>query len=63
MNWLSNFKPRMIIHIQYSAAVCENTYIVEAVCADRVFRVRHRIAVRNARGDEKMLKWLGGNHK
>ena len=54
MNWLKNFMPKM-------AMFEENDVIfVEAVCAKRVFRVRYKIAVREARGSKALLKLLKG---
>jgi hypothetical protein len=38
-------------------------YVVQAVCADRVFRVRYKIATKNAKGDKNTLRWLGVAYK
>jgi hypothetical protein len=60
--WIENFKPCMVIFVQ-SCPEDETARMVRAVCADRVFRVRYKIAVRNAKGDKKILRWLGMDYK
>lgn len=56
--WIENFKPRMITFVQPCPGD-ETARIIQAVCASRVFWVRYKIAVKNARGDKTILKWLG----
>jgi hypothetical protein len=57
-NWLLNFKPHMAVFVQ-PCPEDETAMVVQAVCADRVFRVRHKVAIKNARGDKTILRWLG----
>jgi hypothetical protein len=37
----------------------EDAVMVQAVCADRVFRVRLKIAIRKAGNDKAVLKFFG----
>lgn len=60
MNWLMNFTPHMVLYVNYGTGPYDDVYIAEAVCANRVFRVRRAIAIKNAKGDEKLIKLLGG---
>jgi hypothetical protein len=60
--WIENFKPYMVIFVQ-PCPEDETARVVQAVCADRVFRVRHKMAVRKAKGDKKILRWLGVDHR
>jgi hypothetical protein len=57
-NWLLGFKPRMIVFVQ-PCPEDETAMVVQPVCADRVFRIRHKMAVRKASDDKKILRWLG----
>lgn len=56
--WLLNFKPSMIIFVQ-PCPEDETAMVVQAVCADRVFRVRHNMAIKKAGNDRVALKFLG----
>jgi hypothetical protein len=63
--WIENFKPHMVVWKENTKGgrvidtFMGDTIIIQAVCADRVFRVRHKMAIRNARGDKSILRWLG----
>jgi hypothetical protein len=50
--WIENFKPKMIIFVQ-SCLEDETAIMVQAVCADRVFRVRYSMASHGTRGDSR----------
>jgi hypothetical protein len=64
--WIENFKPRMVIWRENPRggrvidSFMGDTVICQPVCADRVLRVRHKMAVRKASGDKKILRWLEG---
>jgi hypothetical protein len=66
--WIENFKPRMIIWKENAGGgrvideFMGDTIIVQPVCADRVFIVRHKMAVENAKGNKKILRWLEVSH-
>lgn len=56
--WILNFKPRMVVFV-HPCPEDETARIVQAVCADRVFRVRRNMAIRAAGSDKIALKLLG----
>lgn len=60
--WIMDFKPKMIMFV-HPCLEDETAIMVQAVCADRVLRVRYKIATKNAGGDKKILRWLGVNHR
>lgn len=57
-NWLLNFKPKMVM-FHHPCLEDEDAIMVQAVCADRVFHVRYKIAIKNAGNDKVALKFLG----
>lgn len=56
MNWLKNFKPRMVIFDMGDRTV------VKAVCANRVYRVAFRVALKKAGNDKRAKRLLGGGY-
>lgn len=44
-NWIEDFSPKMVVFI-YPCAEDKDQRVVQAVCADRVFRVRYQVALR-----------------
>lgn len=56
-NWIEDFKPKMIQFV-HPCLEDETAIMVQAVCADRVFHVRYKMAVKNANGDKRILRWL-----
>jgi hypothetical protein len=62
MNWLKNFKPKMIIWDENLSGLPEGrTIYVWPVCASRVPKIRYRVAVKRAGNDENALKLLRGS--
>jgi hypothetical protein len=60
MNWLENFKPEMVVFVR-PCMEDPTARVVQAVCADRVFKVRLKIALGKAGGDKRILKLLEGH--
>jgi hypothetical protein len=56
--WIRNFKPGMITFV-HPCPEDETAIVVQAVCADRVFRVRYSMAIKEAGNDEAILKFIG----
>lgn len=50
-----NFKPKMVIWKN------DDAIFVEPVCADRIFRIRYKVAVEKAGNDKNALKLLRGS--
>ena len=55
--WIENFKPGMITFV-HPCPEDETAIMVQAVCAERVFDVRCKIAVRKAGSNKAILKYL-----
>ena len=53
MTWLKNFKPHMVVYTEYHTGLYEDVYIAEAVCANRVFRVRNAVALRACKTEKE----------
>lgn len=56
--WIEDFKPRMVMFV-HPCLEDETAIMVQAVCADRVLRVRHKMAIKKAGNDRVALKFLG----
>lgn len=62
MNWLENFKPKMIVFVGSCMEDPEARY-VQAVCAFRVLLIKYKIAVKKAHGNKTILKLLRGQYE
>lgn len=56
--WIEDFKPRMVMFV-HPCLEDETAIMVQAVCADRVLRVRHKMAVKKVGNDRVALRFLG----
>lgn len=60
MNWLKNFKPKMIMYV-HPCMEDPTAIAVRAVCADRVIVIMYKVAVKKAGNDKNALKLLRGS--
>lgn len=56
--WILGFKPKVVVFV-CPCPEDETAMMVQAICADRVFKVRHNMAIKAAGNDEIALRFLG----